>query len=292
MKRNSHRIFQHITPTWDHDVHIHTNWSQDNLNGPSMHHYAELAEKYKIHIGFADHFELLYEESQSMKHGKWKLCRDSLPQYLEEIDQLQSEGFHVSAGLEVDYYPQRIPQLQAFLDEFYDQFDLIIGSVHEIEDFRPVTVQEDLDWLMEKYHSFTSIVDEYFRLEMEMVEQQLFDVIAHPDVVYRFCTPEMLTQHPEYKADPRVLEIGRLCASTKTLLEVNLSGIYKPWNQSFPNEKYMFDLIAEGTEFTIGSDSHSIEHFEKSVLDIRKFNRINRSLDRSVSACFTDLSDV
>ena len=72
IKHNKFRIFKRILPNWDHDLHVHSNWSQDNLNGPSMADYIPLAERYKIHIGFADHFEFAFSNT---KDPKYKECR-------------------------------------------------------------------------------------------------------------------------------------------------------------------------------------------------------------------------
>src|SRR6056297_1426688 len=128
-KRNPLRVFKYIDPRKDHDLHIHSNWSQDNLDGPSMAEYLPLAEKYDIHIGFADHFELQYYKKyggapRNERDPRWRLNPDSLDSYLDEIDGLKEDYSFVSSGLELDYYPYKKQELQEFIDDYYDQFDI------------------------------------------------------------------------------------------------------------------------------------------------------------------------
>ena len=289
-----HRVFQRIRTGMDHDLHLHSRWSQDILNGPTMADYIPLAERYNIHIGFADHYELLYYGKENKRNnprtespwsGEWRLNPDTIDQYLEEIDALKEEYPHVSSGLEIDFYPTRIPLLQEFVDRYRSEFDLLIGSVHEVEDYRPVTLMEDFIWLKEKYGSFDAVVDKYFEIEKIMVETGIFDVLSHPDVVYRFQPAEDRITHPNYGHDPRVIELGHLCENREMLMEIKVSGYRYDWGQSFPVNGQFHHLLAHGVQFTVGSDSHSLENFEQSILDIRKANNFINEFQAPIRVC-------
>jgi HisJ family histidinol phosphate phosphatase len=272
--RNPRRVFEQISPNWIHDLHIHSNWSQDNLNGPSLSDYVPLAEKYKIHIGFAEHFELAYYEIPNSKWGKWKLNLATVDQYLEELDQIYSLFPHITVGLELDFYPQRIQQLQNFMDRYRNEFDFFIGSLHELEDFRAITVPQDLNWLIQSYGGFDNVLKKYWNYLQSMISAEIFDGIAHPDVIYRFFSETDRKIHPEYDFDQSILKIGELCVYTNTLMEVNLSGLRSPWKRTFPSESYVNHLRANDVDFFVGSDSHTTTAFEQSVLDIRKMNQL------------------
>lgn len=272
--RNPRRIFEQISPDWAHDLHIHSNWSQDNLNGPTLSDYIPLAEKYKIHIGFAEHFELAYYEIANSKWGQWKLNLGTVDRYLEELDQMKSQFPHITVGLELDFYPHRIPQLQNFMDRYRNEFDFFIGSLHELEDFRAITIPQDLDWLIQNYGGFDLVLKKYWDYLQIMISAEIFDGIAHPDVIYRFFSEKDRKSHPEYERDQSILKIGELCFQTKTLMEVNLSGLRSPWKRSFPSESLVNHLRANDIEFFVGSDSHTTTAFEQSVLDIRKMNQL------------------
>jgi HisJ family histidinol phosphate phosphatase len=272
--RNAYRVFQTITPGWDHDLHLHSVWSQDNPQGPKLADYIPFAEKYKIHIGFTDHFEMLYYETKDLRQGEWRLNPNTIDKYLEEIDSVRESFPHVSAGLELDYYPHRESLLAEFLDKYGDQFDLLIGSVHELEDFFPVTQRKENGELMKAYGSFDAMKQKYFEYERKMLESQLFDAIAHPDVIYRFVTTEEKRLHPEYSDDPIIIDLGQICRRTKTLMEVNTSGLRFEWADTLPSPKIVNHLLADDVRFFVGSDSHSCERFVQSVEAVRKMNHL------------------
>ncbi len=193
---------------------------------------------------------------------------------MEEIDSVKEQFPYVSAGLEIDFYPHRIDQIANFLDQYGNQFDLLIGSVHELEDFYPVTVRSTLSGLIEQYGSFQAVVDKYFQYEHELLESHLFDVIAHPNVVFRFVGEAERLEHPEYIDDPRLIELGTLCIETNTLMEVNASGFRYEWGNSLPSPAMVNHLRLMGVQFVVGSDSHFVEDFKDSILQIRQLNQL------------------
>ena len=273
---NKFSIFEKILPNWDHDLHVHSNWSQDNLNGPSMKDYAPLAERYKIHIGFADHFEFFDSDKKDSEFKKYRLNQETVNNYLEEIDNIKENYPFITSGLEFNFYPNRIEKLQEFTDRYRSEFDFFIGGVHEIDEFSSFVIQKDFNSLLLKYDSFEIILEKFFKIERELLNSQIFDCIAHPDVIYKFKSIEDRKCHPEYEYDKRILELGALCEKTRTLMEVNLSGFRFPWKNSFPNDSILHHLIAQGVSFVVGSDSHSLLDFENNILNIRKKNRIIR----------------
>jgi HisJ family histidinol phosphate phosphatase len=266
----------HQSPGWDHDLHIHTNWSQDNLTGPTFFDYLVRADRYRIHLGFTEHFEWAHYEQTNPKMGIWKLTPATIDHYLEECDRAREQYPHCSIGLELDFYPSRIDPLVQFMDRYANQFDYFLGSLHELRDFYPVTVLKDLEFLVKELGGIGPVLDQYYHMLGGMIESQIFDAVAHPDVIYRFYSPVDRQREPLLNDDPRVLEIGYQCASTRTLLEINLSGLRSPWARPFPAENVIPHLRAHGVTFFVGSDSHSVEAFEQSVLNIRKFNNILR----------------
>jgi HisJ family histidinol phosphate phosphatase len=272
--RNPLRIFSKIDPSWDQDLHIHSNWSADNVDGPMIQEYIPLAEQYKLHICFTEHFEFLYYETHDLRYGEWRLNPDSIDQYLEEIDTAREIFPHISAGLEIDYYPQRQEKIAEFVDQYRDQFDLLIGSVHELEDFYPVTVRPTLNGLIEKLGSFEAVVDQYFLNEEQLIQSEIFDAIAHPDVIFRFINLEEKLEHPEYVDDSRLIQLGQLCLDTNTLMEVNTSGYLYEWANTLPSPEMVNHLRSMGVRFIVGSDSHNLANFSKSILHVRKMNNL------------------
>ncbi|WP_457557702.1 histidinol-phosphatase HisJ family protein [Candidatus Harpocratesius sp.] len=271
------RLFESLTPQWDHDLHIHTNWSQDNLNGPSALKWLNLSERYKIHIGFADHFEIGYYIHRPPKYadlGSWKLNLNTIDNYLEEFDDLKSKFQHFSLGLEVSYHPSIQDRIWEFLDDYYSQFDYITGSVHEIELFRAITVKKNIQPLIQNQVQFKSLIDRYFKLIQEMIDSKRFDVIAHPDVIFRFVSFSTLSKEIQNNYRRYLFDIAWLCDKTKTFMEINLSGYRYQWQDSFPKESLLAHFRLEDIPMVIGSDSHEISYFSSIVPKIRKLNNL------------------
>ncbi len=274
MKRNSHNIFSKISPGWDFDLHIHSNWSVDNLDGPNIRDYIPLSEKYKIHIGIADHFEFAYFNPEHPFYKDNRLNLDTIDEYLNEIDLLKENYGHITSGLEISYYNYMIDEITEFIDNYGNQFDHLIGSVHEIKPQEEITIKNQFYALIEKYGSFEKLLDEYFDLQKEMIKTRLFDSIAHPDVIFRFLDGNESFFKKSYIFDKRLMEIGHLCKSTNTLFEINISSLRYPWNYSLASKELLPHLIAHEIPLSIGSDSHILDHFENAILDLRKTNNL------------------
>lgn len=281
--RNKRRVFEKISPKRDIDLHLHSNWSQDNQEGPTMADYIPIAEKFNLHIGFADHFEFLYYEDKDLlqKYGKWRLTPETIEKYLEEIDSLKEQYPFVSSGLEIGFSPSpsRNARIQNFIDDYQNDFDLFLGGVHEIEDFHAVVMPQDLKNLIHKYGSFETVVEKYFTLEEEMVKSQIFDAIAHPDVIFRYLDPLHDNQILKYRKNTQIFRIGELCQETRTLMEVNLSGYRFAWGDSLPGLDKVHHLLASGVNFIVGSDSHTLADLSQAILRIRKMNNLIRDVD-------------
>ena len=243
----------------------------------TMEKYAQLSERYKIHIGFAEHYELANFDTATGRQNNLKLNPETISDYLEEVDSLKEQYKHISSGLELEYYPHREDQLREFLDDYRNEIDLFIGSTHEIEDFKAITEIDGFNWLINKHGSFSAVLSLYLKKLENLIQSRLFDIIAHPDVIFRFLSEKHPSFKKEYRNFTPILEYGYLTHKTEALYEINLSGTHYPWNQFFPNMDVFHHLIANDVQFSIGSDSHSPAQFENKITDIRKINNIIRN---------------
>ena len=122
------------------------------------------------------------------------------------------------------------------------------------------------------------VVEKYYDLEEDMVKSQIFDAIAHPDVVFRFMDPQNEEQVSKYRKNQRIFRIGELCQETRTLMEVNLSGYRFALGDSLPKIDNVHHLLASGVSFIVGSDSHTLAELSQSILQIRQFNNLIRDV--------------
>ena len=265
------------------DYHIHTvNWSTDiDENGPDFIDYIKIAEINRINICFLEHFELYYiekEKSNPFYNGK-------IQDYLEEIDTLKESYDFISGGLEVEYYIDREIELLEFMDDFGRELDFICGTLHEWIPGYAITMREKLLKLLEK-KKIKTVIDEYFeRCEM-MIKSKIFKNICHIDTIFRYINVNDIIPTEECDvSEDRVMKLGRLCIENKINIEYNLSGLKFPIGRPFPSMTIMKQLRKEGIAFFVGSDSHSIEYFEKQInkvisayefLNSIKQNKFNR----------------
>ncbi|MHA1339348.1 MAG: histidinol-phosphatase HisJ family protein [Promethearchaeota archaeon] len=262
---------------WDHDFHIHTNWSLDNLTGPDPEDYLEIAEKNKVQICFLDHYELIYKEDPPIPKDKtwvpqWPFYNDKWNKYLEKMDEIKSNYSFVFSGLEVDYYTFMEDKIKEFLDDYANEFDLLVGTLHDAEPCSPVTLEEDLKRLIKKYGSFEKVVEIYFEIEKSLVKSKLFNAVAHIDTIFRYCN-KIVPKKDQYDSYFKTKEIIALCIKEGIWIEYNISGYRYPIGRPFPPESMLEEYIPKGAKFFIGSDSHSVETFNLFIPKIKESNK-------------------
>ncbi|MFX1318486.1 MAG: histidinol-phosphatase HisJ family protein [Promethearchaeota archaeon] len=242
------------------DLHLHTEFSPDSTI--PLEAYAQLAEQLEIHVGFLDHFELAFFNRPNY------LNYETLPRLLESFDQTKANYPNVSLGLEVDYYSDEASGVAEFCDDFRNDFNYLIGTVHVIGGFA-ITTLDELRVLVSRI-GLPSTIERYFTEVEGAIRSKLFDGIAHIDGVMRFV--------PLYPSDTslneiwqrRTLELGGLCQRTGVLIEVNLRGLNHPWGKMHPSQSLIEELVQAGAHFYVGSDSHSLRDFEEAAPKLRQ----------------------
>lgn len=245
------------------DYHLHTKgWSVDVAqDGPTFEDYIKVAEEHQINICFLDHYELHYVENDKTN----PFYNERVTDYLEEIDIYKETYDFILSGLEVEYYENKEIQLMEFMDDYGNELDFIGGSIHEWIIGYPITTKKGLTKLLEKI-PMKKIIDNYFELMKKMINSQIFKNICHIDTIFRYINNnEFIPTDDCDISDNRVLELGRLCIKNKINVELNLSGLRFPIKRTFPSLDVMKQLKKEGVEFFVGSDSHSLDYFEKKI---------------------------
>lgn len=264
LPRNSQNVAQSMSghPSV-YDLHIHTQFSPDSST--PLDAYAQSAERLSIHIGFLDHLELAFFHRQGF------LNRDNLPDLLEAFDQVHQQYLHTSLGLEVDFYSDQSSAVAEFCDEYRKDFDYLIGTVHTI-DRLAVTVKEELDTLINRI-GLSKCVHRYFDEVRGAIESKLFDGIAHIDGVMRFIPLYRPNDKLLESWRQRTLELGKQCQKNDILIEINLSGLDRPWRRTHPSQDLIEELVQSGAQFFVGSDSHSLKDFKNAVPHLRQFHK-------------------
>jgi len=250
------------------DYHIHTSpWSADiKENGPTFEHYIQLAEEERINICFLEHFELLYIKKDKF----YPFSNGRIDDYLEKIDTFKETYDFILAGLEVDYYSDMEMELLEFMDDYNKEVDFIAGTIHEWYFGYPITNRERIIDLMEKI-PLKRIIDEFFKVSKSMINSKIFKNVCHIDTIFRYINQDDIIPTDECNcSEERVIELGQLCIKNKINIEYNLSGYKFSINRPFPSKAVITHLVKEGANFFVGSDSHSLDYFEKQIPKVKE----------------------
>jgi histidinol-phosphatase (PHP family) len=147
----------------------------------------------------------------------------------------------VRLGIEADY----IPGYEAWLETFLEtaDFEFVLGSIH------PQLPEFDAMYPDASAIEFQRI---YFDLLAESAETGLFDCLTHPDIV-KIVTPDEWS--PELIMDDVCRALDRI-AQTNTAMEVNTSGVYKPYPEMNPFPAMLAQMKVRSIPVVIGSDAH------------------------------------
>jgi histidinol-phosphatase (PHP family) len=245
-----------------YDLHLHTEFSPDSTTPLDV--YAKAADKLSLHIGFLDHFELAFLDRVDY------LTYDRFPQLLEAFDCVHTEYPRTSIGLEVDYYSDLAPEVAEFCDDYRSDFNYFIGVVHTVDRYA-VTVLEEMKALVTQI-GLRKALETYFNEVEAAIQSRLFSGIAHIDGVMRFVPLFPGSTKLESLWYTRTKELCILCQKLDILIEVNLRGLNHPWGQIHPTFSLINELIKERAKFYVGSDSHSLNDFQKAVPLLNKMH--------------------
>jgi len=206
------------------DLHVHT-WRCRHAEGAAAEYVRVAAERGVSTLCFTEHLPMP-------------------PSLIERI--AGAEG--VLLGIEIDAVPEAREHAAALLGAY--PFDLVLGSVHFIDAWAfddPDKTGEYDRWdygeLWERY--FTDLVD--------AARSGLADVMAHADLVKKFCKrPDTPVGHLYGATADALSEAG-------VAVEVNTAGLHKPCRELYPGPDLLAELRRAGVPVTIGSDAHAPE---------------------------------
>ena len=240
------------------DLHLHPNYSIDAEG--TIAEYCEEAVKRNLQvICFTTHLDTgpgradCYVRFNGIKvhvlSNEWLEDYESTIKIADEdYDELQ-----VLLGIEVDLYPG----VEQYLPErFHDtDFDLIIGSVHLLDDYA-ISLEDEAFEIFKK-QSLQSMGECYYSLLIDTVETGMFDVLGHIDIYRRYgelCYGEKI--HTLWK--PHITELVKKMKKHKVGFEINTSTWRKGFNEPMPETELIQELVKLGIDnVTLGSDAHS-----------------------------------
>jgi histidinol-phosphatase (PHP family) len=226
-----------------YDYHVHSNYS-DGTFLPRM--VAAAADTDLAGVGIADHCTVSERDPQTRHRRRFGFNLDVTHERRRAaIAELTGEyDLRVFDAVEMDYHPADEDAIADFLDDA--GFDYAVGSVHEVDETN-VHMEYFAD-LSERDRR--AAVDEYFDRAVALVDSELFDIFAHPDIVERNPALRGLATEDHYH------RLAGALADSGTTPEINAGRIDREYGEFHPSPA-MLDVFAEyDLTVTLGSDAH------------------------------------
>jgi histidinol-phosphatase (PHP family) len=185
---------------------------------------------------------------------KHRMNLDEFCTYQEIVGaEMDHQSPHVLFGVEADYYRG----CETFLEKWLaiQDFDLVLGSVHFIEDWGFDNPDVKQVW---NSVDITETWRAYFKLVMKLVETRLFDVVSHLDIPKKF-GHRPSDHHIKEMAQPVLDRV----ASVGMGMELNTSGLRKPVGEIYPSALIVSLARERDIPICFGSDAHNPQEVGK-----------------------------
>ncbi len=219
--------------------------------------YVEEARRLKIcSLGFSSHAPVEF-------NCGWCMKADDLDHYLQSIDTLKKSvtDIELYKSLEIDYIPRTIST-----DQFKNQLDYTIGSIHFIDSFP----EDGIPWEIDGKHTrflegldkifhgdSTAAFSRYFELTRKMIEESCPTIIGHLDKIKIQNVDNKFFSEDDEWYQREVRKTVDLIAERKAIVEVNTRGVYQKKSSTVYPSPWILKLLYEkDIPITLSSDAH------------------------------------
>lgn len=227
------------------DTHVHTARCR-HAEGEAAEYVAAAVKRGVTILGFSDHLPL----PETFDSG-YAMPREELPSYVADVlaareQAAASGGPEVLLGVESDWLPDHLDHVRELTEAF--EFDFVVGSVHFLDGWA-----FDDPALRHRYDEWDpdELWARYFAELERAATSGLYDVMAHPDLVKKFCYAPTTDPREIYEAAAHAMAHSGVAA------EVSTAGLRKPCREVYPAPRFLKALREAGVPVTVGSDAHA-----------------------------------
>ncbi|NLN29749.1 MAG: histidinol-phosphatase [Bacteroidales bacterium] len=219
------------------DYHVHTTFS-DGKSAPEEY-IAPATEAGLSELGFSEHLSLFDRDQY------WVMDPDETGRYLEYIANLrkETENLIIRTGLEIDYVEGKDKEIRDFLDGI--ELDYRIGAVHYLGE---KTVDEGPAFYEGK--NFDQLFKTYFSMVNRAVSSEIFDIIAHCDLIRIF------GHKPSFDPEPLYRELAGTMKKHDVVFEINTNGRNRPVGEFYPDPQFLKVFAEKKVAVCVNSDAH------------------------------------
>jgi histidinol-phosphatase (PHP family) len=219
------------------DYHMHSTYSDgrsapEDYIPPAIN--AGLSE-----IGFSEHLTLFKDLED------WNMNPVSILPYIYHLVELRktTKNIKIKIGLEVDFFSGKTDEIAAYLAPL--PLDYIIGSVHYLGE---KTVDVGPEFYEGK--SIDRLFESYFESVIDAVASDLFDIIAHCDLI------RIYGYKPSADVEPLYRKLARAMKTHDVAFEVNTNGRNRPLADFYPDRRFLHVFREENVPVCVNSDAH------------------------------------
>lgn len=252
----------------DYHIHLETGpytlewldkyWQQAKKRGLNEIGITEHAHQFKEFKPVYEHLWQDPKQEPVIRDWLSKNFQYSLEEYFQLLKEGESAGIPLKVGLEADYFPSSENLIRTLLQQYH--FDFVLGSIHFI-DYWSFDYDPQLGWperdVDEVYRSYLSLME-------KMVQSNLFDVLAHLDVIKVFGNRNKKSLEIEWNA------LLHSISQADLSIEVSTAGLRKLVGEIYPHHTILRQAATLGIPITIASDAHTPsdvgDRWEKAVL--------------------------
>lgn len=229
------------------DYHVHSEFSSDCTVPIRASCEAAIAAGV-TQIAFTDHVE---HQHTDPGFGFYRI-----EEYFASVDAARAEfagRLKVLRGAEVDFHTDTAERVQSFIEQYGQEYDFVIGSVH-YGDNAQIIFPEYFDG-----KSMDDVVYPYFDQLERAIRTGWFDTIGHLDIPKRYL-PKHLRAYDPYRYKNRLEQLFRALIERDVAFEINTSGLRQTPKASMPGPAIVrWYVEAGGKLITTGTDSHAAQ---------------------------------
>jgi histidinol-phosphatase (PHP family) len=248
------------------DYHLHLRPDEEDAS-PEQYFTAANVDRYLAaaaeagieELGVSEHVYRFHQALDLWSHPLWVAnAHDDLDAYCEFVRRTP-----LRLGVECDFIPGGEEQTAALLA--VRDFDYVVGSVHFVGDGDAAVDHDGFD-VWESGDDAERIWGRYFEMLAEAARSNLFDILAHPDLVKVWGRDRPLPEGDLRRFyEPAVEAI----AESGIAVELSTAGLRKPVAELYPATAFAELCVEAGAPFALSSDAHLPEQvgfeYDKAV---------------------------
>lgn len=235
------------------DYHLHLRPDEEDAS-PEQYftvanvdrYLAAAAEAGIEELGVSEHVYRFHQALDLWSHPLWVAnAHDDLDAYCEFV-----RGTPLRLGVECDFIPGAEEQTATLLA--VRDFDYVVGSVHFVGDGDAAVDHDGFD-VWESGDDAERIWGRYFEMLAEAARSNLFDILAHPDLVKVWGRDRPLPEGDLRRFyEPAVEAI----VESGIAVELSTAGLRKPVAELYPATAFAELCVEAGAPFALSSDAH------------------------------------